>query len=366
MSLLRISTVQPQILFDGKRAVGVRFVREGGFTYEVLAEKEVIISSGAINSPHLLLLSGIGPKEELQKHGIPMIAELPVGLNYQDHSTVFRNVFFENLKISKEEHFYKRNLLTTKAMIDYFIKGEGPLTTAAGQALCFFDADEEGNYILTNKMPEMQIFMAGAPFIDDPDDEVITRFNKFANFGPSFLETMKNADKRQGIMLAINVLHPRSRGSISLASADPLQRPVIDPNILGDPEDQHKMKIGLKFISDVLKSPTMTSLGSYFIETKFPTKDRIAPDVDPESEEYLEKLVSTACTVCWHPAGSCKMGAEGDTSAVVDPQLRVQGGIQGLRVVDNSIMPHLTSGNTNAPAIMIGEKGSDLILQSYR
>jgi len=110
---------------------------------------------------------------------IPIVTELPVGLNYQDHSSAFRNVFFENPQVPKEEHLYKANLSSTKSLMEYC-----PLTTAAGQAFSFFDVDKEGNYFLSNKMPEIQIFMIGGPFIVDPDDEVLSRFNEFANFGP--------------------------------------------------------------------------------------------------------------------------------------------------------------------------------------
>ncbi|KAF6027440.1 hypothetical protein EB796_014239 [Bugula neritina] len=296
-----------------------------------------------------------------------VMADLPVGLNYQDHVSAFTDIFLDEIPFNESQHVTISKFQTISSFIKYLLFGKGPLTTGPVQAVSFFDVDGTGDFCVSEEMPKVQIHSLMGPLQDDPNDDINQQLNKMQNLKPNTVKAYgEHNTKRVGFLATACVLHPQSRGAVSLASADPLQRPIINPNFLSETRDRVVLKAGLRHIRDLVKTRAISSLGGYTLDSKYPTRERIAPDADPESEEYLEELMEHFGQCIWHPAGSCKMGAEGDTSAVVDPQLRVQGGIQGLRVVDNSIMPHLTSGNTNAPAIMIGEKGSDLILQSYK
>ncbi|XP_067947042.1 alcohol dehydrogenase [acceptor]-like [Watersipora subatra] len=348
-----------KVLFEGKKAVGVQFVRDGGFSYKVFANKEVIVSAGAINSPHLLMLSGVGPKEELEKHRIPLIADLPVGKNYQDHASLFRHMYFEDA--AKAKTCDVAELSKKSTFLKHSLRGTGLLATNPVQAMCLMDI-KDGSYVYNELPPRVQVCALGMCIGLQEGDSYV----KSLNYNPWTVSRYYSGSYRSGTLLSVTILHPRSVGSISLASADPLDRPKIDPKLLSHPEDKEVARAGFKFIKDLIQTESLRALGAYLLDDKYPTRDRIASELDPASTEYEDEMIKNLSGVLYHPAGSCKMGAIGDPSAVVDHQLRVQGGIEGLRVVDNSIMPHLTSGNTNAPAIMIGEKASDMILQRHR
>ncbi|XP_067946350.1 4-pyridoxate dehydrogenase-like [Watersipora subatra] len=347
------------VLFEGKRAVGVQFVRNGGFSYKVFANKEVIVSAGAINSPHLLMLSGVGPKEELEKHGISLVADLPVGKNYQDHAAILRHVYFEDA--GNAGTFDLAELTKRSAQLKHCLSGSGLLAANPTQSMNFLNVEND-NYACYKSMPQLQVTSLGLCLGASKYDSHLKSLNLTSWIESRYFESVY----RCGTLIAIVLLHPQSIGSITLASADPLERPLIDPKLFTHPKDKEAARVGFKFVGDLMKTKTLASLGAYMLDERYPTRDRIAPELETTSSEYYDEIIKHISCVLYHPAGSCKMGAIGDPSAVVDPQLKVQGGIEGLRVVDNSIMPHLTSGNTNAPAIMIGEKASDIILQSYR
>ncbi|XP_067945995.1 alcohol dehydrogenase [acceptor]-like isoform X2 [Watersipora subatra] len=232
-----------KILFEGKRAVGVRFLRDGGFPHEVFANKEVILSAGAINSPQLLMLSGVGPKEELQKHGLPVIAELPVGLNFQDHVNIQRNIVFDNPPFPPEKRFTPDTLMTLSCLAKYLFLNKGPLTSAHIQAVSFFDV-KDGKHAITSSMPEVQFHSLISGLNYPVDNPVAIQFIDMYNYSKTTLKEILAHRDRVGLTFAIALLHPRSRGSITLASADPLDRPLIDPNFLSHPKDRENLLAG--------------------------------------------------------------------------------------------------------------------------
>ena len=309
------------ILFKDKRAIGVRYIQNEK-TIDLFAEKEIILSAGAVNTPKLLLLSGVGPNEELAKHGINLIHELPgVGKNLQDHLGL-QNSYLEKTRLSFTLHPSSRFRMI-KNLLKYFITKSGEFAGSFGQV---------GGFIRSN------------PNLDRPDLQL--------NFVIVIYEDLIKAEamkKFYGYTLITTFLQPKSRGSITLKNADPLESPIIDPNYFSDPSDLDAMVMAFKKSRHILEQPAFEP---HRLEEFRPGKNVQADD---EIREYIRR---TALSI-YHLVGTCKMG--NDKMAVVDPALKVHG-IQGLRVVDASIIPVIPSGNTNIPVTMIAEKAADMIL----
>jgi choline dehydrogenase len=308
------------IRFSGHRAVGVDYARRGRFD-NVQAGREVILSGGAINSPQLLLLSGVGPADEIRQHGIDVVHDLPgVGRNLQDHLGTF--VRYEiNQPISL---FGTTPEQLGALQAQYAEKREGLFTSNIAEA---------GAFVRTNTRfdtPNLQLYFLPHCLTDSPQDA----------FQPN----------RHGISLAFHVNRPGSRGRIGLASADPIDQPLIDPNYLSDPADMPQFVTGLRRMRTILgNDPIGGLLGR-----------ELGPGAEVRTDSEIASYVrDRASFTVFHPVGTCKMGT--DSQAVVDPTLKVRG-LDGLRVVDASVMPTLIGGNTNAPTIMIAEKGADMIL----
>lgn len=297
------------------RAIGVEYVRRGRL-YQFPARREVLLCGGAINSPQLLLLSGIGPAEQLQALGLPVVVNLPgVGRNLQDHLLVA--ITYEcSRPVSMSNAQSLRNLLL------YTLWRRGPLTSngvEAGGFVRIRDAD----------VPDLQ-FHAG-PFILQAH-----------GFGPV------SPFDRHGFTLSPGLLRPRSVGEITLASADPFAPPRIQPNYGADPGDLDVLVEGAKLARAIAQSPAYD-----------PYRGReLTPGPEVVTDADWLNFVRDSAETIYHPVGTCKMGR--DPLAVVDPRLRVHG-VAGLRVVDASIMPEIIGGNTNAPTIMLAEKAADMI-----
>ncbi len=287
-----------KILVDSGRAVGVEYVQDGQI-HQVKANREVILSAGAFDSPRLLMLSGIGPAEQLRSHGIAVVSDLPgVGQNLQDH--VLLPIVYKSKQVLPEPTFI--------AEAGLFV------TTRPG---------------LEAASPDLQFhFSAGISKITLPDYPVE---------GSTF------------VFVPI-LAKPQSRGTITLRSANPVDPPVINPHYL---ECDTDLEVFMSAI-ELSRHLAQTSAFSAFNDGE------VAPGLS-KTEAELKEYIRTHCSTVWHPVGTCKMGR--DALAVVDPQLRVYG-VDGLRVADASIMPIITSGNTNAACVMIGEKVADMILQS--
>ena len=308
-----------RVVVSAGRATGVEYSK-GGDTQIARAESEVIVTSGAIGTPKLMLLSGIGPAAELARHGIKVQQDLPgVGQNLTDH---FGIDIVAELKGHDSLDKYNKPHWALWAGIEYTLFKSGPVTSNVVEGGAFWYADTSA------ASPDLQFhFLAGAG----------------AEAGvPS---VPKGAS---GITLNSYALRPKSRGSVSLRSADPAALPLVDPNFLADPDDLRIAAEGVKISREVFSQP---SLQKYIRTLRFPD-DAVKTQADYEA--YARQYGRTS----YHPVSTCRMGQ--DDMAVVDPALRVRG-VDGLRICDSSVMPSLIGSNTNAPTIMIAEKAADLI-----
>ena len=304
------------VVIENGQATGVRFVHDGVFK-TVAARREVIVSASSIASPAILLRSGVGPGEELQALGIAVAADSPgVGKNLQEHASVQTSVFVDVPTVNTRMSPVNLAL----GVLQYVLTRRGMMTATPVEAMAF---------------------LRSAPDLAEPDIKL--------QFGPLVFDPVtRGPHKRAGIVIYTNVAKPRSRGEIRLRSADPGDAPVIDHRLLGDPDDVAALIRGLKKVDRILQSPSFARH----------MQGRVFPGELPADDAAWEQHVRGSAGIGYHPVGTCRMG--GDAGSVVDPRLRVRG-VRGLRVADGSIMPVMPSANTNAPAIMIGEKAADLI-----
>ena len=322
---LRVETsaLAQRIVFDGRRAVAVEY-RQAGILKTARARKEILISGGAFNSPQLLQLSGVGPADLLRKHGIDVVLDAPgVGHDLQDHLQV-RVVMrcSQAITLNDVVNSPVRKILTG---LQYAAFRTGPLTIAAGTSGAFFRTSPR---LAT---PDIQIH-----FLPFSTDKMGEKLHSFSGFTASVCQ-----------------LRPESRGSLRIRSADPAAPPEIRVNYLSTEVDRTANVEGLKILRKILRAP---ALGPYVVE-----------EVDPGAKVVSDEALLAHCrargSTIYHPTSTCRMG--NDPLAVVDQRLRLRG-IEGLRVVDASVMPDLVSGNTNAVVIMIAEKASDMILEDAR
>jgi choline dehydrogenase len=317
---VELNALASRVLFSGRRATGIEY-RQNGTIHTAYADGEVILAGGAFNSPQLLQLSGVGPADLLRKHGIGVIADMAgVGADLQDHFQVrmqFRctEPITANDVINSWRHRYG-------AGIRYFTTGKGLLSIGAGYAGAFFRT---------------------RPDLATPDIQI--HFLIFSTEAAG-----ATVHPFPGFMASVCQLRPDSRGFVRIKSADPAMPPAIQPRYISVRSDCDTIIAGLKKLREVMNQPVIRKL---IAEERAPG-DKVVSDAD-----LLAYARNTGTTV-YHPTSTCRMGP--DANAVVDERLRVRG-FERLRVVDASIMPTLVSGNTNAAAVMIGEKGSDMILQ---
>ncbi|XP_015920335.1 glucose dehydrogenase [FAD, quinone] [Parasteatoda tepidariorum] len=336
-----------KIHFDHhKKAKAIEFDRLK-MTYIVKARKEIIVSAGSINSPQLLMLSGIGPKHHLQEMGIPVIADLPVGYNLQDH--IFPGGI--HYLVSEPVAIVQPRVFTFKEIVRYLSIGRGPLTVLGGvEGLAFINTKYANK---SEDFPDVEIhFLSGSPASDGGQT-----FQRVHGQRRELWEKVyKPYAYRDAYTFCPVLLRPKSRGYIKLRTTDPYDPPVIDPRYLTHPQDVLTMVDAMKICMAFGESPAFKKFGGHPYETTFPGCEIYTKN----SDEYLACVARTYTSTIYHPVGTCKMGAANDPTAVVDPQLRVKG-VHGLRVVDGSIMPNIVTGNTNAPIIMIAEKAADMI-----
>ena len=310
-----------RVLLEQRRAVGVQ-VRVGGETNSVRARREVILSTGALQSPQLLMLSGIGPAAHLREHGIEVALDLPgVGRHLHDHPDVTQVLDAPHLKDLFGLSF-SGALAALRGIVEWRAHRRGLLTTNFAEAGGFIRSRPE------EPRPDLQLHFVVGKLVDHGRKTV---------FG-------------HGYSCHVCLLRPKSRGSVTLASGDPLAAPRIDPNFLGEQRDVDAMVRGFKLMRHVLAQPALAGHGAR----------ELAASAAARSDAEIEAFVRSRADTIYHPVGSCRMG-HGPLD-VVDADLRVHG-MEGLRVVDASIIPSIVSGNTNAPTIMIAEKAATLIRQ---
>jgi choline dehydrogenase-like flavoprotein len=310
-----------RLRIEGRRAVGVDYAVKGE-TRTARAEAEVIVTSGAIGSPKLLMLSGVGPADHLRAHGIEVVQDLAgVGQNLNDH---FGIDIVAELKGHDSLDKYNRPHWAVWAGLQYVLFNSGPVTSNVVEGGAFWYANGAGSA----PTPDLQFhFLAGAGA-----EAGVPGVTKGAS----------------GVTLNSYTLRPKARGSVTLRSADPRDNPVVDPNFLGHPDDLRISVEGVKISREIFSQP---SLRKYIKAIRF-------PDDTVRSQADLEAYARQYGRTSYHPVSTCRIGQ--DEMAVVDPQLRVRG-IDALRICDSSVMPSLIGSNTNAPSIMIAEKAADMI-----
>lgn len=306
-----------QVIVENGRAVGIKYLKDKQ-EHVVQANREVVLSGGAVNSPRLLLLSGIGPADELNALGIPVVHNLAgVGKNFQDHMDVYIPAETTPVSYNGEDRWDK----AIRHGIQYLLYKTGPVTACVAEAGIFLKTSDGV------RSPDIQIHCLPAFVVDHGRQRI----------------------SGHGITINTCNLRPHSIGVVKLNTANPLDEPYIDPNFCGDPYDWKISIEGFKWGRKLLAAPAFKP----FIKREY------LPGSDKTSDEDIKNYIRQWSKTDYHPVGSCKMGE--DDMAVVDTQLRVHG-LEGLRVIDASIMPKLISGNTQAPSIMVGEKGAAIIL----
>ena len=312
-----------KVIFDGSRAVGIQYIKNGA-TVTAHAEREVILCGGVINSPQLLMLSGIGDPAELAQHGIAVKAALPgVGKNLQDH--ISASIAYAR-KTPGPFHRAMRIDRIVPALARAYYKGEGIATDLPGGSMAFLKSRPDA------PLPDVQLIFNAAPMTAHP---------YFWPFKRPYAD---------GYACRAVVLRPESRGRVELASADPRQAVRIRQNFLATDNDWKTLRAGLRIVREVCRQAPMTPFMA----------GEIAPGESATDDASLDAHIRANSITVHHPLGTCKMGLATDPMAVVDPELKVLG-VDGLRVVDGSVMPDLVGANINAPIIMIAEKAADLI-----
>ncbi|KVN19648.1 glucose-methanol-choline oxidoreductase [Burkholderia stagnalis] len=306
-----------RILFEGRRAVGVE-VLQNGTVRTLRARREVLLAAGAFQTPQLLMLSGVGPMHELARFGIQTVQHLPgVGRNLQDHPDFifgYRTRSIDTMGVS-----LRGSMRMLREILRFRSERRGMLTT---------NFAEGGGFLKTQ------------PGLDAPDIQL--------HFVVALVDDhARRLHAGHGLSCHVCLLRPRSRGSVTLRSNDPAAAPLIDPAFFDDPRDVDDMVAGFKITRRLMQTPALA---------RWITRDLFTANV--KSDDDIRAVLRQRTDTVYHPVGTCRMGR--DEMAVVDPQLRVRG-LEGLRIVDASVMPTLIGGNTNAPTIMIGEKAVDLI-----
>ncbi len=305
-----------RVIFDGKRAVGVEFEQLDALRV-VKARREVVLCGGAINSPQLLMLSGVGDSDQLAEHGIDTVAHAPgVGGNLLDHLVVPLGFDVEDDTLLDAEKPLQ--------LVNYLVRRRGMLTSNVGEAYGFVKSRPDLN------LPDLELIFAPAPYFDEGIGDPYTG---------------------HAVVIGPILLKPQSSGTITLRSDDPKDKPVIDPRYLTDDAgaDRAALMAGLRMCATIAESPALRGVIG-----------RLARPLGAASldDDTLEKALNSLSHTLYHPVGTCRMG--GDDASVVDPQLRVRG-VEGLRVADASVMPTIIRGHTHAPSVLIGEKAADLI-----
>ncbi len=314
-------TLVERINFSGSQAIGVT-IRRDGKKQRLLASREIVVAAGTVNSPQLLMLSGIGPADMLRRHDIRVVQDLPgVGANLQDHPTA--SVAMSNPGAESYALSWRTAPRVAAAPLRYLFARRGMLASNAAEA---------GG------------FLRSSPELDRPDLQM--------TFMVGLKDNPRTLPRRHGFVLHVAVLRPATRGQLELVSADPAARPLMYPNFLQDRDDLQRLIYGLKEARRIIAMPALARYSG----------NELSPGPTVSTDADLEAFIRANVATTYHPVGTCKMGPTRDPMAVVDSRLRVHG-VTGLRVADASIMPNIIGGNTSAPSMMIGERAAGFILE---
>ena len=326
---LRTNAHAQNILFDGRRAVGVRYSRKGQMC-EAKARREVILSGGAINSPQLLMLSGVGDGQQLKNAGIEPIHDLPaVGQNLQDHIAVS---YFYKVRTATLNDVLHPMLGKLRAGLRYVADRAGPLSLSVNQSGGFVRSDAQKLH------PNLQLYFSPVSYTKTPLSE----------------RKLLNPDPFSAFLLSHNPCRPTSRGHIALASSNPRDYPLIHPNYLATQEDIDDVLAGNRLLRQLVRTRPLSDI----------ITEELIPGAGIEGDDALLADFRARADTVYHPTSTCMMGADPRTS-VVDSRLNVHG-TSGLRVIDASVFPTITSGNTNAPTVMVAEKGAAMVLEDAK
>ncbi|XP_012274586.1 glucose dehydrogenase [FAD, quinone] [Orussus abietinus] len=335
---------------DGTRAIGVQVKLKNGKSLKIRASKEVVLSAGTVSTPQILMLSGIGPKDHLRELGIEVLADLPVGRGIQDH-VIWLGIqmsYVDEAKVPISPTYF------LDAAYDYLVHRKGELATIGGVDLLGFVNVDDPKDPYPNVEFHNTFVPQGATF---KMEALMNAFGVADDLVQEFTRSSLDSDV---VFMGPALLKPKSKGRIELRSADPADPVRIFANYLTAREDVDTLLKSVDFVRRILDTEVFK---------KFGIKLRHVPiggcaGTEPFSREYWECSIRHTTTTVYHPTGSARMGPVGHPDAVVDPRLKVQK-IQGLRVIDASVMPDMPSGNINAPTIMIAEKGADLIKREW-
>jgi choline dehydrogenase len=320
---LQSEVLVTRVNIENGRATGVEVRDKSGATRTIRAGKEVILSAGFVGSAQILMLSGVGHAQHLRDNGIEVVADLPVGDNLHDHM------------------FHAMTFHTTSTKMRgtpwFFAKGVAKEVMRPGTTFLANSVFESVGFVKTSQsvdgVPDLQLHMLPWSYVSPNQDEPIRH----------------DVDRRTAMTILVTLIYPKSRGTLRLASADPTAAPLIDPNYLADSADLDLLLEGSEMARAIMADPAF----------KGHCKEEIHPGIELQGSELRQAILNRATSV-YHGVGTCRMGV--DDLAVVGPDLKVRG-VEGLRVADASIIPSITGGNTNAPAIMIGEKAAELVLR---
>ncbi|ODN05982.1 Glucose dehydrogenase [FAD, quinone] [Orchesella cincta] len=344
LQVYRYAHVTKVEIDNNNRATGVTYVRDG-VVMHAKARKEVIVSAGAVGSPHLLLLSGIGPEAHLRQHGItPKVDSPGVGQNLQDHVLTMVGPFLLNAPIS----FLAERNITVSTFLQYALNRTGPISANAVSGLAFINTSRA-----TADWPNIELHYTGVGVRHGASEDFTVMFGLKPNV---LMDYLTPYSKRDANFVLLDLGHPDSIGYLELKSSDPFAHPKIDPKYFEDPRDMDAMIEGMKLVIKIFEeTKAYQSVGAKLAAKKL---KRCAQHPD-RSDAYYECYIRHLTMTIYHPCCTVKFGRDDDPMAVLDSKLRVKG-VNGLRVADSSVMPRITNGNLNAPTIMIGEKAASI------
>lgn len=347
---IRKGSMVTKILIDPqtKTTEGVEFVSDG-HKYVVRVSKEVIVSAGAINSPQLLMLSGVGPKKHLAEMGIPLLANLKVGYNLMDHISSGSLTFV----IDKPYTLNFEQATSLQNLKQYFNHHTGPITAPnMCEVVVFYDLKNPTDL---DGYPDIEIITFATSFVFFP-----VAYKSLGITDQLYDTIWKPIENGHSFVIMPMLLRPKSRGRIILRNKDYKSKPRIFPNYFAVQEDLDTLVAGVRLVLNITKQPALLKLGTKLHDIPLPQCARFHFG----SDQYFECATRVLSLNFFHYSGTCKMGPRTDKRAVVDPRLKVYG-IKGLRVIDASVMPEIPAAHTNSPTYMIAEKGADMIKEDW-
>ncbi|XP_074030297.1 glucose dehydrogenase [FAD, quinone] [Leptinotarsa decemlineata] len=349
LQMTKFSMVSKILIDPGtKTAFGVEFVKNNR-THRVLAKKEVIVSGGAINSPQLLMLSGIGPKKHLTSLGIPVISNLKVGYNLMDHIATGGITFLIN-----QPYSLRTDRIINKENLNLYLNHhKGPMSIPGGcEVLIFHDFSNPND---PDGYPDMELLFQGGSIVSDE-----TLRKDFGITDQIYDAVFKPIENEESFMVFPMLMRPKSKGRIMLKDGNYKSKPRIYPNYFAFEEDMKTILEGIRLILNITEQPALQAIGTRLHDIPIPQCSHLTFASDP----YFECMTRYFTFTIYHQSGTCKMGPPKDKKAVVDPRLRVYG-VKALRVIDASIMPEIPAAHTNSPTYMIAEKGADMIKEDW-